>query len=164
MSAFFENIKAVAAASNRRLLNGSMRFRRSTTNFQMTSSSLSSAPNISMNDFDGIDGDGCDQDDLADFDFDVDEGTQNVEESDNDGKENEDKEDSDRDSVNMDDAPNVAEDERSMYGVKDVHFETDIPSRSAAANKTLTQRIADIVYPKIEILVKYVFQSNLCVY
>jgi hypothetical protein len=70
MSAFFENIKAVAAASNRRFLNGSMGFRRSTTNFQMplttsSSSSLSSAPNKSTNAFDGNAGDRDDEDDRA---------------------------------------------------------------------------------------------------
>jgi hypothetical protein len=151
MSAYLENVKTMAAASNRVLLNRAMRFRRCTSNFQMPSlntKTTSELPAIQfMDGFEGNeDGDGQD-DDYGNFDENVDDDEREQEE--------EQEENSDNDSVNMDDAPNVAEDERCQFGVNDIHLETDLRNRSGAVNKSLSKRIMDIVYPKVEILVKF---------
>jgi hypothetical protein len=159
MSAYLENVKAAAVATHRRLLNRAQRFR--TTNRCATSAVIPN--NLQQSILPFVDRDNDDGGEGVDDDFDWFAADQQGSEfnsvvDEDDGSEsppfdeNVD-ENSDRDSVNMDDAPNIAEDEIFQFGVRDIHEETNLKYCTAENNRTLTKRVMDIVYPRVEVLV-----------
>jgi hypothetical protein len=158
MSAYLENVKVAAVATHRRLFNRAQRFR--TTNRCATSTVIPNHLQQLIPPF--VDHDNDDGGEGVDDDFDWFAGDQqhgpelNSVVDDDRSKSSVDEnvdENSDRDSVNMDDAPNIAEDEMFQFGIPDIHKETDLKYCGPENNRSLTKRIMDIVYPRVEVLV-----------
>lgn len=153
----FEKIKAFSAASNRKLLHGKSRFRFRPNDKRMHSGST---------DFENLD---VEQDLNNTMNFD-DHNDDNGEEADQPLPNNESGDDdngepdpnSDIDAENSDDINNNAEDEVNQFGVRvqQMRWETDLRNQDSASNQSLTRRIMDIVYPRVEVLVRYLCSTR----
>jgi hypothetical protein len=162
MTSILEKLKAVTAGSNRKILhriNGTSLHQK---NGVLRPSSMLRTCNLrwgAENDQAEFGIDGCDGVDDDDFRNESDAGDQGQQNGDNQLETSSDAEDhqynSDNDHMNCDDEDNDAEDERRPVSLQDMWEDTTVPAGAGKAPifSSLKNRILEIVYPRVEVLV-----------